>query len=143
MTHTHTQCTQADIFFAGSSTKAASVSIMHSVPLISGRHMEMLAIVVLAANAYYVSAFLILCVYVCVRVCVCVIYIYTHTHTHAHTHTHTYIYISAVFAAQVCFLRLGSRVRVFLNMCPASSGVVYSCVLLRLVFFLSICLPMF
>ena len=53
-THTHTN-TQADIFFAGEKAKAASVSIMHSVPLVSGRHMEMLAMVILAANAYYVS----------------------------------------------------------------------------------------
>merc|ERR1712205_102470 len=47
---------KADIFFAGEKAKAASVSIMHSVPLVSGRHMEMLAMVILAANAYYVQS---------------------------------------------------------------------------------------
>merc|ERR1712216_508205 len=47
---------KADIYFAGEKAKAASVSIMHSVPLVSGRHMEMLALVILAANAYYVQS---------------------------------------------------------------------------------------
>jgi len=45
----------ADIFFVGQQTKAASVSMMHSMPAVSGRHMEMLAVVLLGLNAYYAN----------------------------------------------------------------------------------------
>jgi hypothetical protein len=34
----------------------ASVSLFHSVPLVTGRHMELLGLAALAAPLYYVSA---------------------------------------------------------------------------------------
>jgi len=44
---------------------------VHSVPLVSGRHMEMLALGVLAAHAYYVSVWAPWCSVYC-SVCVAV-----------------------------------------------------------------------
>merc|ERR1712216_206657 len=47
---------KADIFFAGEDAKAASISIMHSNPVLSGRHLEILALLALGLNAFYVQS---------------------------------------------------------------------------------------
>ncbi|EKX47324.1 hypothetical protein GUITHDRAFT_152080 [Guillardia theta CCMP2712] len=46
---------KVDVFFVGESSPAASISLFHSVPIISGRHMEFLATIVLFFQAYYIS----------------------------------------------------------------------------------------
>ena len=113
---------------------------------------------------------LYVCVRVCVCACVRVCVLYSVCALYTHTHMHTYIYQPlsqhlfgfyvgvcvrvthvlcaclswAVWGSWVCFLlRLGGRVRVFLNVCPASSGV---CVLVCLVvvnLFFNLFLPVF
>eukprot|EP00287_Rhodomonas_sp_CCMP768_P033231 CAMPEP_0202853734 /NCGR_PEP_ID=MMETSP1389-20130828/90634_1 /ASSEMBLY_ACC=CAM_ASM_000865 /TAXON_ID=302021 /ORGANISM="Rhodomonas sp., Strain CCMP768" /LENGTH=265 /DNA_ID=CAMNT_0049532291 /DNA_START=12 /DNA_END=811 /DNA_ORIENTATION=+ len=46
---------KAEIYFEGENSVAASISMFHSVPVIHGRHMEMLSAVLLAVQVYVVS----------------------------------------------------------------------------------------